>query len=267
MQLKIPNNKTSLCISLAAFPGNTGSKLHNFGYKILKLNFLYLPLKCKNKKEALNIIKNLKFTGCSLSMPLKQKLTKYIHNLDKISKVTGSVNTILKKKNKLYGFNTDYYALKRLIKEKKINYLNSRVILLGNGGVAKTSFQVLKDLKFKHVFLSSRNKTKYKDWNLNKNFKIINWSQKNKTKTNVLINATSIGMRSKKSPISDSAIINNNIIVDFPINPQKNSLEIKSKKFKIDYVSGYLLSFYQGIKQFNIYTGKLINEKKLKKYI
>ena len=108
MKFKVPNNKTSLCISLASIPGNTGSILHNSAYKLSGLNYIYIPIKCSNHYQAYNIIKNLNFKGCSLSMPLKQKLLDKIDYLDPISKKTKSINTILKKNEKLYGFNTDY---------------------------------------------------------------------------------------------------------------------------------------------------------------
>jgi len=270
MKLKIPDNKTSLCISLASFPGNTGANLHNLGYKILGLNYIYLPIKCSNYKKALNIVKSLEFKGCSLSMPLKQKLLNGIDKLDVISKKTGSVNTILKKKNKLYGFNTDYYALHRLLKEKKLSLKNSIILILGNGGVARTSYEVIKDLGFKTVYLSSRNFKKYKNWKLKKKYKLIEWKGRNSTNANILINATPIGMKNvtiKKIPVSIGALKKFHKIVDFTVNAKKNTLEKNAIKLKIDYTSGYKLSFYQGIKQFNIYTGKKINEKKLMKLI
>ena len=263
---KIPNNKTSLCISLASFPGNTGSKLHNSGYKILDLNYIYLPIKCANYNKALNIIKNLEFKGCSLSMPLKQKLLNSIDKLDAVSQKTGSVNTILKKKNKLHGFNTDYYALHRLLKEKKLNLENSKILILGNGGVAKSSYEVVKDLKFKTVYLSSRKLKKYKDWKLKKKHKLIEWKSRNSTSANILINATPIGMKNvtvEKTPVLLKVLKKFHKIIDFTVNENQNILEKNSKKLKIDYTSGNKLSFYQGIKQFSIYTGKKVNEKKL----
>ena len=88
MKIKTPNNKTKLCISLSAFPGNTGSRLHNSSYNLLNLNYIYLPLKCKSTSKASFIIKNLEFKGCSLSMPFKQKLINKVDYLDKISKGT-----------------------------------------------------------------------------------------------------------------------------------------------------------------------------------
>ena len=270
MKLKLPNNKTSLCISLASFPGNTGSKLHNSGYNLLKLNYIYIPIKCKDYNKALNIIKSLEFKGCSLSMPLKQKLVNKLDILDFVSKKTGSVNTILKRKNKLYGFNTDYYALKRLLNEKKLNVKKTKILLLGNGGVARTSYEVLKDLKFKIVYLSSRNIKKYKNWKLKKNHKLIKWKNRNIINANTLINATPIGMYNatkEKMPIYLSSLNKFLKIIDFTVNEKKNSLEKNSKKLKIDYTSGFKLSFYQGIKQFSIYTKKNVNEKKLMKML
>lgn len=270
MKLKLPNNQTKLCISLSAFPGNTGSRLHNSSYNLLNLNYIYLPLKCKSTLKASLIIKNLEFTGCSLSMPFKQKLIKKVDYLDKISKVTGSINTILKKNNKLYGYNTDYYALKRVLQETRINKNKIKVLLLGNGGVAKTSFQVLKDLNFNQINLSSRKLLKYKNWIKNKNCKFINWIDRNKIEADLLINCTPIGMKKSDydySPLSKDAIKSYNTIIDFPVNENQNKLEKIAEHNRINYISGYRLSFYQGLKQFSIYTKKKLNEKIIKKIL
>lgn len=43
-----PNKLTKLCISISKNPGTSGSKFHNTGYKLLNLNYLYLPLKFDN---------------------------------------------------------------------------------------------------------------------------------------------------------------------------------------------------------------------------
>mgnify|MGYP006125696103 FL=1 len=270
MKFKIPNNKTSLCISLAAIPGNSGSLLHNSAYKLTGLNYIYIPIKCSNHHEAYKILKNLNFKGCSLSMPLKQKLINKIDYLDIISKKTKSVNTVLKKKNKLYGFNTDYYSLNKIIKNKKLNKTKTKILILGNGGVAQTSYHVVKDLKFNNIYLSSRNPKRYKDWKLGKNCKTIEWKNRNKIKVNILINATPIGMSNatkEKTPVSISFIKKLNTIIDFTINKKKNTLEKNSKKLKKEYLSGKILSFYQGAKQFSIYTNKKVNEKKLIKIL
>lgn len=270
MKFKIPNNKTSLCISLASIPGNTGALLHNSAYKIHQLNYIYIPIKCNDHRKAYSILKNLNFKGCSLSMPLKQKLVDKLDGLDFISRKTKSVNTVLKKNNKLYGYNTDYYALERVLKKNKLNKIKSKILILGNGGVAKTSFEVIKDLKFRNIYLSSRRLNKYKKWKINKNIKIIEWKNREKIIVNTLINATPIGMNGatkEKTPISNEFVKRIDTVIDFTISKNQNLLNKNSKKLGKNYISGKILSFYQGIRQFNIYTNKKVNEKKLSKIL
>lgn len=43
-----PNKSTKLCISISRNPGTSGSKFHNTGYKLLNLNYIYVPLKFDN---------------------------------------------------------------------------------------------------------------------------------------------------------------------------------------------------------------------------
>ena len=203
-------------------------------------------------------------------MPLKQKLLDKIDYLDPISKRTKSINTILKKNDKLYGYNTDYYALSRLLKENKLSKTNTKILILGNGGVAKTSYELIKDLKFKNINLSSRNFKRYDDWKINEKIKIFKWKNRNKIDANVLINATPIGMNKatkEKTPVSISLIKKLDMIIDFTINKKENTLEKNSKKLEKKYLSGKILSFYQGVKQFSIYTNKKVDEKKLIKII
>jgi len=99
-----PNKNTKLFISMAINPGNTGAILHNSLFKIYKLNNIYLPLKVKNFYQAKKLLTNLDFNGCSLSMPYKEKLIKFIDKLDTNAKKIGSINTVLRKKKKTFRF-------------------------------------------------------------------------------------------------------------------------------------------------------------------
>ena len=148
-----PNKDTNLFISLAKYPGNTGSKFHNTSSKIKKLNNIYLPLRINSFQQAKAIIKNLNYKGCSLSMPYKEKCISLVDYKDNISRSCGSINTILKQNGKLYGFNTDFFAAEKIFKKNKFNKKTS-ILLLGNGGVAKTIYSlIVKKKKFKRFFI------------------------------------------------------------------------------------------------------------------
>ena len=264
--INIPNKNTNIFISLAKSPGNTGSKFHNLVSKFQKLDNIYIPLRANNFKQAKAIIKNLNYRGCSLSMPFKEKCYDLIDFKDVISKSCGSINTILKKNNKLYGYNTDFFAAKRIFEKNKFNF-DTSILLLGNGGVARTIYSLIHKKKIKKVFLSSRNLKKYQKWKLSKKHKVLFWEKKENMKVDLLINATPIGMFGK---YSEASVIRNQrekkfkFIYDLPVNHKKNKLSIYAQKHKIKYISGLESSFYQALKQFEIYNKVKLNESKIK---
>lgn len=262
-----PNKDTKFFFSMAINPGNTGAFLHNTLSKILKLNNIYLPFRVKSNKSAKNIIQNLNFSGCSLSMPFKETLVSIVDRLDQSAAEIKSINTILKKNNKLIGYNTDYYAALKILKKLNVNK-NSEVLLLGFGGVAKAILKALKDLKFKKIIVSARKKRNFDQLKISKNVKFCKWSDKNKIKPYLLINATPLGMFGKnkaKSPVDEILLKNINVVYDLTVNSNKNILQKLCEKYKINYISGIYSSYLQGIRQFEIYNNIKLSKKILNK--
>jgi len=262
-----PNKDTKIFISMAINPGNSGAKLHNSLFKVLKLNNIYLPLKVENIIQAKKILNNFNFHGCSLSMPFKEKLIKFIDEIDKNAKKIGSINTILKKRNKLIGYNTDYYAAKEILKKQKLSKKSS-LLILGSGGVAKAIIHSVIDLGFKNIFLSSRNKKNFNRIKIKKKITFLPWKIRNKINFDIIINATPLGMFGKfenKMPIRISQKYLPKLIYDLPVSHKVNIIGQYAKKNKIKYISGLVSSYYQGIKQFEIYNNVKLNSKILKK--
>ena len=87
-------------------------------------------------------------------------------------------------------------------------------------------------------------KKRYKDWKLNKNATVLNWNDREEYIFNLLINATSIGMKDKDSfLISKNNIKFCNIIFDLMIN-EKTKLKKFADKYKISYISGKEFCFF-----------------------
>lgn len=262
-----PNKNTKIFISMAVYPGNTGAFLHNSLFRIFKLNNVYLPLKVEKARQAEKILKNFNFEGCSLSMPYKEKLINFVDKVDNNAKKIGSINTILRKNSKLIGYNTDYYASKKILKKLKLSK-NYKILILGCGGVAKAILHSVIDLKFKNIFLSSRNKYKFNKINIKKRIMFLEWKKRNKIKFDVIINTTPLGMFGKfsnKIPIKISKEFLPKLIYDLPVNHRGNLLYNFAKKNKIKYISGLESSYYQGIKQFEIYNNIKVSLKIIKK--
>ncbi len=94
MELHI-NKDTQLCMSLAARPGNFGTRFHNFLYRELDLNFIYKAFTTRDLAAAIGGIRALGIRGCAVSMPFKEACIDYLDELDASAKGIMSVNTIV----------------------------------------------------------------------------------------------------------------------------------------------------------------------------
>jgi shikimate dehydrogenase len=143
----------------------------------------------KNISDLETLLKETKgLAGLNVTIPYKEKVMKYLDEVDGFAKRIGAVNVIKIKDGKLKGYNTDYEAFletleKWLPKDKKI-----KALILGTGGSSKAVQEALK--KFKIEFnVVSREATKgvFTYEYLDKNPKII-------TQSLLVVNTTPLGM-------------------------------------------------------------------------
>jgi len=109
------NKDTQLCMSLAARPGNFGTRFHNFLYRELGLNFIYKAFTTSDLPSAIGGVRALGIRGCAISMPFKERCIKHLNELDASAKGILSVNTIVNTDGYLKGYNTDYTTVSKLI--------------------------------------------------------------------------------------------------------------------------------------------------------
>jgi shikimate 5-dehydrogenase len=246
------NLKTKIFFSISNNPSTRGAKFYNKYFK--KKNYIYLPLKIKNKvmfKEIIIFLKKkiINFGGASISMPYKEEITKYVDKKNYTVHASRNANTIIQKKNRLIAFNTDYLAAKKIFKNIKSN----NVILIGAGALALTFLSVLKKKK---IFIYNRSKKRITK--LKSKFiavKKFDLNKINKIKNFIIINTTPA---INKIKIYNYLNFNKaGLIVDCVISSKKTFLEKAAKKFSINYVNGNYFYDLQRSFQKKIY----LNEK------
>ena len=110
-----------------------GPNYHNIRFVNACKNLLYLPLECKDPLEAKEAIESLDIVGVSLTSPLKELLPVYFG-------FVGPLNTLWRQRNQSWqGTNTDLTALDNALQDLQ----PGPVLVLGDGGVAKTTQQAL----------------------------------------------------------------------------------------------------------------------------
>ena len=142
-----------LCISLSSSPGKFGTIVHNAGYRSLGLDWSYVACATNDLKGSIQAIKTLGIRGCSVSMPFKEDVMKYLDKIDTVAKKIGAVNTIVNNKGKLTGYNTDYIGAKeslKLLKPTKKHH----ILVLGTGCASRSILFALHDLGFNQITIS-----------------------------------------------------------------------------------------------------------------
>jgi len=236
--------------------------MHNAAYEKLAIDdqFVYLGanVKVANLKEvvlAMRVMDN--FYGLTCTMPHKVKVLKYLDWVDEKAKKIGAVNTVVKKNGLLCGYNTDW--LGAVIPLEKITSLKGKkVLVLGAGGAARA---IVYGLKEKGALVYILNRTLEKAKNLAKEFKakVLTFNQQKEVSNfDIIINATSVGMEPlvNETPINPSFLKKNQIVFDVVYNPKKTKLLKEAKKKGAKIIFGFEMLLYQGVAQFEIYTGK-----------
>ena len=151
-----------------------------FAAKFMRENIkecVYKPFPIKSIDELPGLInENPDLIGLSVTIPYKEKVLKYIDELEKTAAMIGAVNTIRIERGsegkrykrasaghalqtsasdsyKLYGFNTDAKAFKETLHPLLKPY-HTKALILGTGGASKAVAYILNSLKIEFQFVS-----------------------------------------------------------------------------------------------------------------
>jgi len=188
-------------------------------------------------------ILTLSFTALNITNPYKQEIIKYLDEIDVEAKKIGSVNTIIKKDNKLYGYNTDLYGFKKTIEKYNIMLKNKSILILGNGATAKMIKYYLQLNKVSEIHFLVRNKKDVNEYVLEE---LTDFS-----KYHILINTTPVG-----NIINDAIpfnldlcqFTNLEVVIDLNYNPLYSNLLLAAKKQKIQFINGLYMLVAQALK-------------------
>jgi shikimate dehydrogenase len=243
--------------------------LQNAAFTALGLDciFLAFPVKTGQVKEALDGVRALGICGLNVTMPHKNAVIEYLDEIQEAAKFLKAVNTVQNKNGKLQGYNTDGVGAVNALKENGTDPRGKRVLLLGAGGAARAIAFALTKEASELVIL---NRTEVQASGLASS--LIEVTEKKISsgilspeslevclqETDILINATSIGMKPnhKISPVPANLLKPNLSVMDIVYNPVETQLAKDAKAAGANVVSGVEMLIYQGAAAFEIWTGQ-----------
>lgn len=198
--------------------------------------------------ELENFLSRRQFSGMNVTIPYKVEVMKYIDEISSLAKEIGSVNTIVNKKGKLFGYNTDYSGFEYMCKKANITLRDKNVLVLGSGGASKTIQALLRDEKAKSITVISRhgennyeNLYDFKD-------------------TEVIINTTPIGMypNNLECNVEISQFEKCESVIDIIYNPLKTKMILNAERMGKKTATGLDMLVSQAYYASKLFLGKEI---------
>ncbi|EPD1732242.1 shikimate dehydrogenase [Enterococcus hirae] len=247
--------------------------MHNLAFSHWGIDAVYLTFEVDqtNLRQAVESIRTLDMLGVNVSMPNKTAVLAYLDQLSPEAELIGAVNTIVHQEQRLIGYNTDGMGFVRSVNETGHPIKNQKIVVLGAGGAAKaivvqmalegaqeiTIYKRLNAtfLPLKEYFVKVSEKTgcpiRLHDY-ADESQLALDLSQ-----ANLLINATDIGMGSKKDqlPIADVKLLHSQLAVfDLIYSPSETRLIQEAKKMGIKAYNGLGMLIHQGAIAFELWT-------------
>lgn len=238
--------------------------MHNSAYRELgiddRLVYTAARVEPANLEDAIKGIKALNIKGVSVTVPHKEKVMKYLDEIDETAKTIKAVNTIVNKNGRLIGSNTDWTgaieALNNSLSTDKLR--NKKTAVLGAGGAARA---IIYGLKRENAYVKIFNRTIEKAEVLAEEFGVTSGKlsdlKKESKNFDIIVNTTSLGMGKLKnsSPIAKEYVQRKHIVFDIVYNPIKTRLLKDAESVGAQVIHGSEMLLYQGVAQFQMFTG------------
>ena len=240
--------------------------LHNYWIKKNNINAEYFKkeLTLNKLEEFINDIRQEKVSGANITIPFKKSIIPYLDILSPEAEKSQSVNTIALKDNKLIGYNTDIFGFEQAIKKLNFSVKEKKVFILGAGGVVPSIILALKNMNASKINVSNRTKEKALD--LKKRYEkigVLNWGEI--PEFDLIINATSLGLKNETINLDLSKVGHNKLFYDVIYNPSETNFLHTGKNLGNLSENGKLMFIYQALASFELWHGIVpdINEQTL----
>jgi shikimate dehydrogenase len=219
--------------------------------------------------------------GANVTAPYKEAVLSLLDEVDDLASLIGAVNTIVKRDDRLAGFNTDAYGfIEALEKEGHFDPGGKQVIILGAGGVARAVGFVLVERKvaslaitdgiFERASALAENLVKYAKnasgslKGLEPGVAAFQWQNLGSARTfvdcDLIVHCTTIGMKDSpqegQSPLGPEVIPKNVLVYDVVYNPWLTPLLRLAQEAGANILGGLPMLVYQGAASFKLWTGK-----------
>jgi shikimate dehydrogenase len=215
---------------------------------------------------AVSELRGEEFLGANVTIPHKEHVATLVDRLTEEAQATGAVNVISREGRRLVGHNTDVFgfkvALDKLVGRQK---MPRHAVVLGAGGASRAVVFALITAGFQRIVIFNRHL--HRGEALVRHFgrsaahmdlRAMPWHESvveaELSKTRLLVNATSVGMGTRETPVPVELLSPDLLVMDLIYNPAESQLLRDATTNKCTVMNGELMLLQQGARSFELWT-------------
>lgn len=249
--------------------GSLSPIMFNAAFRSLRMPAVYAAARVPSTvlSEFVSAARHSGIKGFNVTIPHKIAIMDLLDALDESAKEVEAVNTVVNRRGKLIGYNTDGAGALMALEQEVGPVGGRRAVVLGAGGAARAiAFSLAK--AGCEVTIANRTVSKAEalagiiERKLGRSVRVIPLSREELKRelagADILINATSVGMMPEvNETLVTSDLMHENLIVnDIVYKPLKTRLLKEAEKAGARTVNGLGMLVYQAALAFKIWTGK-----------
>ncbi|MGH7752412.1 MAG: shikimate dehydrogenase, partial [Gemmatimonadales bacterium] len=233
------SGRTHLCGVLGHPLDHTLSpRMHNAAFAALRLDWVYVPLPVASDRLA-EVLRGLRalanFAGANVTVPHKEAVVPFLDDLTEEARAVGAVNTIVRAGDRLMGHTTDGVGLLAALAEAgNFRPAGTSIAIVGAGGAGRSAAFALAAAGARQVAIINRSEARaqivaadvarvapdvrvlaYQLHDANSTAQILGGAD-------LVVNATSVGMRPEDPSLLDLAPCHPNVFAyDMVYNPSE----------------------------------------------
>lgn len=240
--------------------------IHNRAFYKLGVNAVYVPFRVP-RGELSGFMKNfdrLPVQGYSVTIPHKELAVKFATFKDSAVERIGAANTLIRKPDGWYAYNTDAQAAIESLKShlplgpdgSPVPLSMRTVLLLGAGGVARAIAHALSEEKAV-LIISNRTPERAQKLAEEVSCKVLDWAARHSVLCDTLINCTSVGMHPNldECPVHASFLKPGLMVMDTVYTPETTMLVREARERGCEVLTGVDMFVRQAGLQFKLFTG------------
>jgi len=250
--------KTALCGIILHPAGHTRSpRMHNAAYRALGIDAAYLAFDVPpdQLRAAISGIRALGLRQLAVSIPHKVEVMQYLDEIDEQAQRIGAVNTVTLSAGRLLGSNTDWIGSNRAL-ERETSLAGKQAVVLGAGGAARA---IVFGLIAQGAKVRVLNRTVERAQSLAEDLSAEgagSLADLGELAYDVLVNATSIGLRSDTSPVPAEQLRADAVIMDAVYDPEETRLLREARERGAIPIQGKWMLIHQAAEQLRAWTGE-----------